>query len=273
MRARILHVGDIINKAHLRWTDKIPMSTSEGPRPHRLLLVEDNPGVAVSILSAFADDQFAVAWKQDLESATLNALDPNLDLILLDRSLPDGDGIHFLRDLRDAGVSTPVIVISASTRVSDILHGLDSGADDYLPKPFMAAELMSRCSAVLRRGRTLDQAPLSAGNLRFGSNTQSVEVNGRPVILARRQLRLLAALLQHKGRPCPRQYLQSVCSGPDHTLAANSLEANVCRLRIALQEAGADVSIRTVRGLGYMLALPALQEGPRMGLSAPLTEH
>lgn len=210
-------------------------------------------------MSAAYANSFEVEWKQDLESATSRALDPQLDLILLDRGLPDGDGVHFMKDLRDAGITTPVIVISARAGIADVLMGIDAGADDYLAKPFVSTELMSRCNAVLRRGKSLNDVPQQAGNLRFRPDTQDVEVNGRTLILARRQLKLLSALLLHKGRPCPRHYLQAICSSHGTELAANSLEANVCRLRIALQEAGADVSIKTIRGIGYMLSAQSQQ--------------
>ncbi len=232
------------------------MNPSQSETDRRVLLVEDNPGVAASVFSAAATGNFAVVWRQDLESATSRALDPSMDLILLDRGLPDGDGVHFIKDLRDAGVKTPIIVISARTHTEDVLLGLDAGADDYLAKPFFPEELISRCNAVLRRGKVLAQAPQQAGNVRFNPDSMDVEVNGRPMALPGRQLRLLAALLAHEGRPCPRHYLQSVCSGSCNSLSSNSLEATVCRLRIALQEAGANVSIQTIRGLGYML-LPA----------------
>lgn len=239
------------------------MACSQEAQPRRLLLVEDNPGVAAAIMSAAYANCFEVEWKQDLESATSKALDPQLDLILLDRGLPDGDGVHFMKDLRGAGITTPIIVISARARIEDVLVGLDAGADDYLAKPFVSKELMSRCNAVLRRGKCLQDGPQQAGNLRFRPETQDVEINGRTLILARRHLKLLSALLLHKERPCPRNYLQSVCSNPGTVLAPNSLEAIVCGLRITLQEAGADVSIKTIRGIGYMLAAPKAQSESR----------
>jgi DNA-binding response OmpR family regulator len=178
---------------------------------------------------------------------------PGLDMILLDRGLPDGDGVDLLRDLRTIGIRTPVILISASVGLGDRILGLEAGADDYLPKPFAPAELVARCQAVWRRGKSFNELPLHAGNLTLRLDTLDVAVNGRPIVLSARQIRLLIALLQHQGRPCPRAHLRSVCTTPGQKSAPNSLEASICRLRAALQEAGASVSIGTARGIGYIL--------------------
>ena len=219
----------------------------------RVLLVEDNAGVAELVMVSCKAEGFDIEWKQSADASLVRAIDPGLDMILLDRGLPDGDGVAFLKELRSVGIKTPVILISASVGLSDRILGLEAGADDYLPKPFAPAELVARCQAVWRRGKSFNGLPLQAGNLTLRPDTLDVAVNGLPVVLSAHQIRLLIALLQHEGRPCPRAYLQSVCSTSGQKPAPNSLEASICRLRFALQEAGASVSIGTARGIGYIL--------------------
>jgi DNA-binding response OmpR family regulator len=219
----------------------------------RVLLVEDNAGVAELVMASCRAEGFDIDWKQSADASLGRALDPGLDMILLDRGLPDGDGVDLLRDLRTIGIRTPVILISASVGLGDRILGLEAGADDYLPKPFAPAELVARCQAVWRRGKSFNELPLQAGNLTLRLDTLDVAVNGRPIVLSAHQIRLLIALLQHQGRPCPRAHLRSVCTTPGQKSAPNSLEASICRLRAALQEAGASVSIGTARGIGYIL--------------------
>jgi DNA-binding response OmpR family regulator len=219
----------------------------------RILLVEDNVGVAMSVMAAVDTECFDIDWTQDLASSVARAIAPDLDMIVLDRGLPDGDGLDFMHDLRRSGIKTPILLISARAGLDDRIQGLEAGADDYLPKPFRPEELLARCRAVSRRGKAIDESSMQAGNLRFRSDTWDVVVDGRPLALTSSKLRLLVALMQHKGRPCPRANLLSVCTAPGGQPAPNALEATVSRLRVTLQEAGASVSITTVRGIGYML--------------------
>jgi len=222
----------------------------------RLLIIEDDQRVAAAIAHASAGVGFDFDWKPNLASAYQLARDPAFDLIVLDSDLPDGDGVLFLRALRAEEILTPIVVISTATGVRDRIRGLDAGADDYLSIPFFPRELISRCNSVLRRGRALDLASTIFSNIDFRSDTEDILVNGEPLILPRRLAQLLVALLRNAGRICKRDYLRKVCGTEEGPQPSNALEANVCRLRGALQQAGAKVEIRTLKEVGYLLDIP-----------------
>jgi len=222
----------------------------------RLLIIEDDQRVAAAIAHASAGVGYDFDWKSNLASAYELARDPAIDLIVIDSDLPDGDGVPFVRSLRAEEIRTPIVVISPATGVRDRIRGLDAGADDYLSIPFFPRELIARCNSVLRRGRALDLASTIFSNLDFRSDTQDILVNGEPLILPRRLAQLLVALLRNPGRICKRDYLRTLCGTEDGPQPSNALEANVCRLRGALQQAGAKVEIRTMKGVGYLLDIP-----------------
>jgi DNA-binding response OmpR family regulator len=175
------------------------------------------------------------------------------DLILLDRRLPDGDGLDLLRDLRAAGSPTPVILITAQDAVADRVDGLNSGGDDYLIKPFATDELIARINAVLRRPAQAHGQVLRLGNLVFDLATREVRVGDSPAVLPRRELALLELLLRRAGRVVTRNSIDDGLYAHGEEAESNAVEAHVSRLRKRLDRFGADVAIRTVRGIGYML--------------------
>lgn len=224
-----------------------------GPR-RRLLIIEDDKRVAAAIAHGAIKAGYDFEWRPDIGSASDLARDHTIDLIVLDGSLPDGDGVSFLRELRAEDVQTPIVLISTSIRVRDRVRGLDAGADDYIAMPFAPRELLSRCNSVLRRGRALDLASVRLSNIDFRSDTQDIRVDGRPLILVRNLDRLLVALLRNAGRICKREYLQTACESGGIRPSPNALDAKICRLREALLEAGANVEIKTLKGTGYILS-------------------
>jgi DNA-binding response OmpR family regulator len=178
------------------------------------------------------------------------------DLILLDLRLPDGDGLNMLRRLRNGRVETPVIILSAADSVEDRVAGLHGGADDYLVKPFAIEELAARIGAVLRRpGRSLG-LNLAAGNVAFNTVSREVRVDGRAVILARRELAALEALMRAAGRVVTREALEEAMYALDDDRQSNVLESSISRLRRRLSTEAADIGIRVVRGVGYRLEAP-----------------
>jgi DNA-binding response OmpR family regulator len=176
------------------------------------------------------------------------------DLIVLDMSLPDGDGADVLRALRRGGGGTPVLVATARADVAQRVQTLDQGADDYLTKPFSFDELLARVRALLRRPRELAPATLVLGNVALDTLSMTLSVGGVTVELPRREAMVLAALLAVPGKLLARQKLLDAVYSFDNEVTPNAIEAVVSRLRRRLEAHGASVAITAMRGLGYILA-------------------
>jgi DNA-binding response OmpR family regulator len=218
-----------------------------------ILLVEDNNGLGAAIAQALGAARYRVDWRRSIDAALEPAFDPSTDLVILDRGLPDGDGLEFLRQLRSEGVGSPVLVISERGAIHDRVAGLDAGADDYLVKPFAFAELVARCRALLRRPREIEMEPVRLGNLLLRPDTLELSVHGTPLTISRREGQLLVALLRRHGRVCTRAYLENALYDPSAAVSPNALETSISRLRSLLAGADASVELRTVRGVGYAL--------------------
>lgn len=171
---------------------------------------------------------------------------------MLDLGLPDQDGLDFLRELRQAGVAVPVIILTTRIKVDERVAGLNAGADDYVTKPFAFEELEARLRALLRRPATNVGDLLSVGNLSFDTQTREISVNGLPALLTAKELALLEQLMRRAGRVVSKVFLEDNIYGTAGD-SANSLEVLTHRLRARLRELGADVTIHTVRGVGYMM--------------------
>lgn len=218
-----------------------------------ILLVEDNNGLGAAITQTLTAERYRVDWRRSLDAALEPAFDEGTDLIILDRGLPDGDGLEFLRQLRGEGVGAGVLVISERGAVHDRVAGLDAGADDYLVKPFAFAELVARCRALLRRSREMQLEPVRLGNLLLRPDTLELSVNGSSVAISRREGQLLVALLRRQSRVCTRAYLEGALYDAAAEVSPNALETSISRLRSLLAAANANVELRTVRGVGYAL--------------------
>ncbi|SDA25191.1 DNA-binding response regulator, OmpR family, contains REC and winged-helix (wHTH) domain [Sphingomonas sp. NFR15] len=175
------------------------------------------------------------------------------DLILLDRTLPDGDGLALIPDIRRDNRGVPIIVISARGDVTDRVSGLDTGADDYLPKPFAMEEMLARVRAVRRRPASVSVQRVQLGNLAYDLNNDEATVDGQRLNLPRRELLVLAALMRRRGRTVPRSALEDAVYGFDDEIQSNTLDSHVSRLRKRLSEAGGAVEIHAIRGVGYLL--------------------
>ena len=223
----------------------------------RLLLIEDNERLAELIRDGMAAQGFAVDHCATLADARRALASADHDLVLLDLGLPDGDGIDLIRSLRRRSVPTPVLVITARNALGDRVIGLDSGADDYLVKPFEIAELAARCRALLRRPGHCLGTVLRAGNVALDSGQRQVQVSGRAIEVAPREVALLELFLRHSGQVVSRASIDASLYTFDDEVSPNALEAAVSRLRRRLAAAGADVRIHTAHGIGYLLAAPA----------------
>jgi DNA-binding response OmpR family regulator len=219
----------------------------------RLLIIEDEGDLGELLKSNLARRGFAVDWYGTRADAEAALAIGTYDLILLDRRLPDGDGLDLLRHLRAAGSATPVIVITAQDAVVDRVEGLNSGGDDYLVKPFATDELVARINAVLRRPAQAHNQVLRVGNIALDTGTREVRVAEKPALLPRRELTLLELLLRRAGRVVTRNSIADGLYAHGEEAESNAVESHVSRLRKRLATLGGDVAIRTVRGIGYIL--------------------
>lgn len=217
----------------------------------RFLLVEDNSELSASVAARLRLDGHAVDPVGTLADAEDYLTIASYDLILLDIMLPDGDGRDFLARHRRAERETPVIVMTARSAVSDRVDALDTGADDYITKPFDFAELEARCRAVLRRRGGAAATARSFADVTFDPMAATVTVLGEARDLRSREVRLMELLLGAQGRIMSKEHLVDRLFSFSEPVSDNAIEVYVGRLRKKLQ--GSRARIETVRGLGYRL--------------------
>ncbi|MDI3566547.1 response regulator transcription factor [Bradyrhizobium sp. Arg816] len=219
----------------------------------RILLVEDEAEMAGALASALkrydmiVDHVPTLAEAEEAISADVHAA------VLLDRQLPDGDGLALIPKLRARADGVPIIVLTARGELADRVAGLDRGADDYLAKPFAVEELLARLRAVLRRPAGLQPDIIRAGRLAFDFGHREASVDGTPLELPRRELLVLEALVRRMGRTVLRSALEEAVYSFDDEIQSNALDTHVSRLRRKLAEADAHVEIHGIRGVGYLL--------------------
>lgn len=216
-----------------------------------LLLVEDDLNLG-NALRKLLGGHFTVAWVRDLAAARARWDAGQYDLLLLDLGLPDGDGVAWLRELRDAGCQAPVMILSARDGLDDRVAGLDTGADDYLVKPFEAEELLARIRVLLRRQAGTAAPRIVAGDLSYAPDAQQFYVGDEPLRLSPQERQLLAVLIAAAGRPVSRERLTQQLYGLAEGGDSNTLEVRIHALRRLLGRE----RIETVRGLGYRLVVP-----------------
>ncbi len=221
----------------------------------RLLAIEDEPELADLLRAALSRAGFAVDPVASIGAAEDHLAVASYDAIILDLGLPDGEGLALLRSMRQRGDSSPVLILTARDAPEDRVTGLDTGADDYLVKPFHLAELVSRMRALLRRPNAALGVRLELGNVVLDTNTRQGEVDGRPLLLSGRETALLELLLRRQGRVATREAIEQSVYDFTTTLGSNAVEVLMHRLRRKLAEAGATVVIHTVRGIGYIFAV------------------
>jgi DNA-binding response OmpR family regulator len=219
----------------------------------RLLAVEDEPDLGTLLRDALSRAGFAA----DLVTGIVDAED-HLDLIsydamILDLGLADGDGLTLLRALRRRGGTLPVLILTARDAPEDRVTGLDSGADDYLIKPFHMPELISRIRALLRRPNSALGVVLELGELVLDTTSRQARVGSTALTLSLREMALLELLLRRQGRVVTREALEQGLYGFDTTLGSNAVEVLVHRLRRKLADANATAVVHTLRGVGYLL--------------------
>jgi len=220
----------------------------------RLLTIEDERELAELTASALGRAGFAVDIAASLAEAEEAVAVMTYDAIILDLGLGDGNGLSLLRSLRSRGASVPVLILTARDGLEDRVIGLDSGADDYVLKPFHMPELISRVRALLRRPNAALGVRLEFGNLVLETAHRQVTVGGRIVALSIREMALLELLLRRAERVVTREAIEQSLYNFEAELGSNALEVLVHRLRRKLQYAGATVQVHTLRGVGYLLS-------------------
>ena len=218
----------------------------------RILVIEDDVLLGQAVRDQVIADGHSADWTTRLADAEAAIRAGVFDLVLLDLMLPDGRGLDFLKARRTAGDVTPVIVLTARDRISDRIAALDTGADDYLVKPFDLAELSARIRAVGRRYCGNPNPLVSFGDLDIDLAGRSVHRAGRPVPLTAREWSLFEAFVQRPNQLLSKAQLEERLYSFDAEVESNTIEVYVARLRKKL---GAEV-VETVRGMGYRLGAP-----------------
>lgn len=224
---------------------------------NRILIAEDEPHIVRFLVKALRAQGYATAHAGDGNEALLMGRSGRFDLLLLDLGLPGRDGLDVLEQLRSEQVRLPVIVLTARGGSDDVVTGLDSGADDYMSKPFRLAELLARVRLRLRPGHTPEAFVLSCGDLSLDLRTRQVEARGQVAELSAREFALAEMLMRHPGQVLSREQLLSHVWGYDYDPGSNVVEVYIRYLR---NKIGAD-RIATVRGAGYRLTRPSASPG------------
>jgi two-component system response regulator QseB len=215
----------------------------------RLLLVEDDPMIGESVGQGLRQDGFSVDWARDGGAAEL-ALDTKVyDLLLLDLGLPKKDGLDVLKTMRRRGNKMPVLIITARDAVVERVKGLDSGADDYLVKPFALDELAARIRALMRRQSGRTDPVIKVGEVSLNPATHEVAFQGEPLVLSAREFALLEVFLDRPGAVFSREQLEEKLYGWGEEVESNTVEVYIHALRKKL---GQDF-IKNIRGVGYMV--------------------
>lgn len=219
----------------------------------RLLYVEDNERLAQNTAASLRANGFAVDWVDCGEDAVHSAKSYDYDAIILDLGLPDIDGISVLKAVKAVKPEVPFIICTARDALEDRINGLDAGSDDYLVKPFDAAELLARIRAVLRRPGGALGVTLTAGNITFDTAERSVEIGATWARLSRREMDLLELFMRRKGRILSKDAIENALYGFDAPPTPNAIEVATHRLRKKLAKLNASIAIHTLRGIGYVL--------------------
>lgn len=219
----------------------------------RILLVEDDPALSFGVARALQREGWQVDTLGDGMSASAEGLIAQYDLAVLDLGLPRRDGMEVLRHWRSRGARLPVLILTARDELGDRVEGLDSGADDYLVKPFDLPELVARLRALLRRSAGRAEDRLVLGELELDVRHRELRFRGERVHLSPREQALTELLMARAGRVVPKDHIVSTLSSWETDFSENSVEVYIHRLRKRFADLG--VSIKTVRGFGYLMEL------------------
>ena len=233
---------------------RLQPDVSGGRELLRILYIEDDPTAREYIHKGLSEHGYTVDVAGDAKSGVESALRGPYDLLILDVMLPDSDGFEILRSLREKGVPTPVLYLSARGDVADRIRGLNLGADDYLVKPFAFAELLARIQAVARRSLSEpDDGCLAIADLVLDLRRHAVERAGRPIELTPKEFSLLEYLLRNAGHAVSRTMITEKVWGLGFDTYSNLIDVHINHLRKKIDQDFEPKLIHTVKGVGYML--------------------
>jgi DNA-binding response OmpR family regulator len=231
------------------------MCAAEHPHPPRVLLVEDEGKTRESLAEGLRLEGWSVTDTESGAGALAMIARESFDLLILDWMLPDQDGVEILRQLRGQGRVMPVLMLTARSTLNDRVVGLDSGADDYLPKPFAFAELLARCRALLRRPQWTAERLLRCGDLQLDTRARVAVRAGEEIPLTPREVDVLEYLLRYQGQIVTREMLERDVWKQTHRMTSldNVIDVQIMRLRRKIDGENAERLIHTLRGIGYQL--------------------
>ena len=221
-----------------------------------ILVVEDEVGIADFLERGLGAEGYGVRVALDGEEGARLAADPEVDLVVLDRMLPGVDGLEVLDRVRRSRPLLPVIMLTAKAEVADRVEGLDSGATDYVTKPFAFEELLARIRARLREGGATAETTVEAAGIRLDLLTREARRGGVTTRLPDREADLLAYLMRHEGQVCTREELLTAVWGYEHDPGTNVVQVYIGYLRRKLARPGSPAPIETLRAAGYRLREP-----------------
>ncbi len=219
----------------------------------RILLVEDNARLSALIGDALKTNGFALDTAALAADAQTALASTTYDAIVLDLGLPDADGMSVLTAARRRGLSAPVLILTARDGAQDTVDGLNSGADDYMHKPFAMDELIARLRALLRRPSQMLESVICEGNMALDCAQRSLRVDGERIDLSRREFAALELLLRRNGQVVAKTDMEESLYGQGEEVASNAVEVLIHRVRKKLAAASASAEIHTLRGIGYLL--------------------
>src|ERR1700719_2010899 len=219
----------------------------------RILVAEDDAPLADFLRQRLVQEQFAVQLASNGNDAQRLAVDQSFDLVLLDLNLPGTGGLEVLRSIRSRKPDLPVVVVTGSSMVEERVRGLDAGADDYVAKPFVFAELAARIRAVLRRGTRPANAVLTVADLALDRMDHTVKRNGHTVELSPKEFALLEFLMRHAGQPVTRSAIVEQVWKLNFDTMTNVVDVYINYLRRKVDTGYQRALIRTIRGVGYQI--------------------
>lgn len=215
----------------------------------RLLLVEDDVLLGRSMVTSLSRHGFTVDWVERGAGVEVALKTEQFVAVVLDLTLPDIDGLVVLKNIRRAGYTLPVLILTARDDIEDRVRGLDGGADDYLIKPFALEELMARLRVLIRRQSGYCDTRIDVGQLSLSLAEQAVDYQGERLKLTNNEFKLLAALITHAGRVMSKEQLQQSLHGWDEGSSDNAIEVHIHNLR---KKVSSKV-IKNIRGVGYII--------------------
>jgi len=224
----------------------------------KILLVEDNVRLSELVKKNLIKSGFVTDIAKDIEEAVHNLKSYSYDAIVLDLNLPDGNGMSFLKQIRDKKNQIPVIILTANIDFNNKIKGLNIGADDYLTKPFKHEELVARLKAILRRPNEYLEQKINIKNLNFDTDNYQLKINDIIVKIAKRESIILEILLKKYNKTVTKNMLLDKGYEIDKEINSNSLEVSLHRLRKILEKSESVLKIKNLRGIGYIISWKSL---------------